>query len=263
MQSLKNKIVLITGASSGIGKACAEQFAQLGANLILTARRLDRIQALADTLIHAHQIKALAIQLDVRNKELVDETILQLPADFKNIDILVNNAGLALTTDKLQEADPKNWDIMIDTNLKGLLYVTHAVLPAMLERNEGHVINIGSVAGQDYYSGGNVYLATKHAARAISKSLRIDLLGTALRVSEVAPGSVETEFSEVRWKDKERAKQFYQDFEPLKPEDIADAVIYCATRRKGVNIGEVIVFPLAQASMHYLYKTPSKGEHHP
>ena len=254
MQSLKNKIVFITGASSGIGKACAEQFAQLGANVILTARRLDRIQTLADILTHAHHVKALAIQLDVRNKQLVDETIHQLPADWKNIDILVNNAGLALTTDKIQEADPNNWEIMIDTNLKGLLYVTHAILPTMLARNEGHLINIGSISGHDHYMGGNVYVATKHAVRAISKSLRIDLLGTALRVSEVAPAAVETEFSEVRWKDKERAKQFYQDFEPLKPEDIADAVIYCATRRKGVNIGEVVVFPLAQASMHYVHR---------
>jgi 3-hydroxy acid dehydrogenase/malonic semialdehyde reductase len=254
MQSLKNKIIFITGASSGIGKACAEQCAQQGANLIVTARRLDRLQKLSDELVHAHDVKVLPIQLDVKDKTEVEKGIGALNQEWKNIDILVNNAGLALTTDKIQDAKLENWDAMIDTNLKGLLYVTRAILPNMVARNQGHIINIGSVAGRDYYAGGNIYCATKHAVKAISQCLRIDLLGTAIRVSEVAPGAVETEFSEVRWQDKERAKQFYAGFEALTAEDIADAVVYCATRRKEVNIGEITLFPLAQASAHYLYK---------
>ena len=173
----------------------------------------------------------------------------KLESDGVDIDIVVNNAGIALSTDKLQDGKISNWETMIDTNVKGLLYVTRAALPCMIRRNQGHIINIGSVAGQTCYMGGNIYCATKHAVRAISKSLRLDLQGTAIRVSEIEPGAVETEFSEVRWNDKEKARQFYEDFKPLVAEDIADAVLYCATRPLHVNIAEVVVYPQAQASL--------------
>lgn len=260
MQNLKNKIVFITGASSGIGRACAEQLAALGAKLILTARRITRITQLAADLNKQYGIAALPLQLDVRDPNQVKQVIENLANEWKNIDILINNAGLALATDSTQEGDINNWDTMIDTNIKGLLYVTRAILPGMIARNSGHIINIGSIAGREYYPGGNVYAATKFAVNAISKSLRIDLLGTAIRASEVAPGAVETEFSEVRWKDKERAKEFYSNFTPLTAEDIADAVIYCATRKPHVNIAEILVLPTAQASANFIHRNEkSKG----
>ena len=252
MSTLKKKIVLITGASSGIGKACAEKFAAEGANLILTARRFDRLQSLSKNLIEKYSINTLPLELDVRDANAVTNTLSNLPIIWQQINILLNNAGLALTSDKIQDADPRNWDIMIDTNMKGLLYVTRAILPGMIARNNGHIINIGSVAGHDYYPNGNVYCATKHAVRAISHSLRLDLLGTPIRVSSVDPGAVETEFSEVRWQDKDKAKEFYKDFTPLVAEDIADAVVYCATRPAHVNIAEMVVFPTDQASVHHI-----------
>lgn len=254
MQALKNKIVFITGASSGIGKSCAEQFAAFGAHLIISARRIDRIKKLSAELMAQHQVKVLAIELDVRNKKMVEDTIYQLPADWKNIDILINNAGLALSSDKMQDANPENWEIMIDTNIKGLLYVTHAILPGMIARNQGHIVNIGSVAGYECYPGGNVYSATKYAVKAINRSLRIDLLEMLIRVTEIVPGAVETEFSEVRWNDKERAKTFYSDFEALTPDDIADAVIYCTTRRPHVNVREISLFPIGQASANHIHR---------
>jgi 3-hydroxy acid dehydrogenase / malonic semialdehyde reductase len=258
MQSLKNKIVFITGASSGIGAACAEQFAALGAHLIITARRLDRLSTFSEQLKSQHGIKVLAFQLDVQNNAQVEQVVAQLPNEWQAVDILVNNAGLALGTDLMQDSLIDNWETMIDTNLKGLLYVTRAVLPGMVTRNSGHIINMGSVAGHGYYPRGNVYAATKHAVKAISHSLRLDLLGTAIRVSEIAPGAVETEFSEVRWHDKERAKQFYAGFTPLHAEDIADAVVYCATRKPHVNISELVVFPVDQASTNHLHRRESR-----
>lgn len=255
MQSLKNKIVFITGASSGIGKSCAEQFAAFGARLIISARRTDRIKKLAAELIQKNQVDVLPIELDVRNKKMVQDTIDQLPDHWKNIDILINNAGLALSTDKIQEGNPENWDTMIDTNVKGLLYVTRAILPGMIARDQGHIINIGSIAGEECYPGGNVYSATKYAVKAITKSLKIDLLGTPIRTSEISPGAVETEFSEVRWHDKERAKDFYTQVKALMPDDVADAAIYCATRRPEVNIHEIRLLPICQASVNHIDKT--------
>ncbi len=244
---IKGTTAFITGASSGIGKACAEQFAKLGVNLIISARRLDRLESLTKELSSKYGICVTPFQLDVRDRKQVEALFSRLD---QKIDILVNNAGLAISSDKIQDADIDNWDTMIDTNLKGLLYVTKAVLPSMLKRNQGHIINIGSVAGRECYISGNVYSATKHAVKAITQSLRLDLLGSAIRVSEVAPGAVETEFSEVRWKDKQRAKQFYQGFNPLIAEDIADAVVYCATRPLHVNIAELVVYPQSQAASH-------------
>jgi len=254
MLSLKNKIVFITGASSGIGEACAKQFGALGTRLILAARRIEHIQKLAVALKNEHQIEVLPIKLDVQNKEEVAKVIRDLPQDWTDIEILVNNAGLALSSDKIQNGDLKNWETMINTNLLGLLYVTHAILPGMVARNHGHIINIGSVAGHDYYVGGNVYCATKHAVKAINKSLRLDLSGLDIRVTEINPGLTHTEFSEVRWQNKERADQFYSGFTPLCANDIADTVLYCATRPKHVNIEELIIYPTAQASPNLVHK---------
>lgn len=251
---MKERTVFITGASSGIGKACAEQFAALGANLVITARREERLKTLAHALSSEHGICCIPMPLDVRSHEQVQAVFRKLQTDKIEIDVLVNNAGLALASDKIQEGQIGNWDTMIDTNIKGLLYVTKAALPAMLKKNHGHIINIGSVAGHGCYTSGNVYCATKYAVRALSKSIRMDLIGTAIRVSEVDPGAVETEFSEVRWNDKDKAKKFYQGFQPLVAEDIADAVIYCATRPPHVNVAELIVFPQAQASLTDLYR---------
>ncbi len=256
MTSLNTTTVLITGASSGIGAACAKQFAVLGARLILTARRLDRIEALAKELNQQYAIEVLPIKLDVQNKTMVKDTLANLPTAWQAIDILINNAGLALTTDKLQDGNPDNWDIMIDTNVKGLLYVTRAILPGMLRRERGHIINIGSIAGREYYLTGNVYCATKHAVKAISKTLRQDLLGTPIRVSEVAPGAVNTEFGMVRWQDAEKANAFYASFEPLVADDIADGVIYCATRPARVNVDEIVIYPTCQAG----YNIHKKGD---
>ncbi len=258
---IKGQTALITGASSGIGKACAAQFASLGVNLVIAARRIDRLEELAKELSEHYDVKVIPIQIDVQSHERVESIFKQLEKDKIAIDILLNNAGLALSSDKVQDADISNWDTMIDTNVKGLLYVTKAALPQMIKRNRGHIINIGSVAGHGCYISGNVYCATKHAVRAITQSLRLDLSGTAIRISEVDPGAVETEFSEVRWKDNERAKKFYQGFQPLVAEDIADTVLYCATRPLHVNIAEIVVYPQAQSSLTDIYRQgqPVKG----
>jgi 3-hydroxy acid dehydrogenase/malonic semialdehyde reductase len=252
--AITGQTAFITGASSGIGKACAELFASLGVNLVITARRMDRLNTISKELSSKYGIKCLAIQLDVQKNEEVERVFKYLEEKNIEVSILVNNAGLALSSDKMQEGQIKNWDTMIDTNIKGLLYVTKAALSSMMKRNQGHIINIGSVAAHGCYMSGNVYSATKHAVRAINKSLRLDLIGTAIRVSEIDPGAVQTEFSEVRWNDKEKAKKLYEGFTPLGAEDIADAVIYCATRPMHVNVAELVVFPQAQASLTDIYR---------
>jgi NADP-dependent 3-hydroxy acid dehydrogenase YdfG len=253
MLSLKDKIVFITGASSGIGMASAKEFIQLGAKVIMAARRIDKMQQFVDEL-ECPKDQVYIIELDIQHHEKVDAAIQALPEEWQNIDILLNNAGLALTSDPIHLADPQNWDKMIDTNIKGLLYVTRAILPRMVERDSGHIINIGSVAGRACYPGGNIYSATKYAVRAINQSLRIDLLGKNIRVSEVAPGAVDTEFSTVRWSDKAKADAFYADFTPLVAEDIADAVVYCATRKSYVNVSELVIMPVAQASVSMIHR---------
>jgi 3-hydroxy acid dehydrogenase / malonic semialdehyde reductase len=250
LQSLKNKTVCITGASSGIGAACAEEFAKFGCNLMLLARRQDKVEALAHRLSAAHSIKTFTAQLDVRKQKDVEQFFSWLPEEWKTIDILVNNAGLARGLSKLHEGKIDDWDEMIDTNVKGLLYVTRSVLPAMIERNAGHVINIGSIAGSQTYPMGNVYSATKFAVVGISRSLKMDLLGTAVRVSSVDPGLVETEFSRVRFHgDTARAGKTYEGMTPLTPTDVAEAVIFCATRPAHVSIQEVVLTPTDQASV--------------
>ncbi len=254
---LKGKTIFITGASSGIGKACAEHYAALGARVIVTARRKDRLEKLAQHLRTSHHAEVLVVELNVQDSANVKATIEGLPAHWQEIDILINNAGLALNTAPIQMGNTEDWDVMIDTNVKGLLYVTRAILPGMIARNTGHIINIGSIAGRDYYPGGNVYCATKHAVKAISHSLRIDVAGTPIRVSEIAPGAIHTEFSEVRWKDKARADAFYEDFTPLVADDIARSVVFCTLQPAHVNISELVIHPTDQASVHMITR---KGE---
>ncbi|GMU95711.1 MULTISPECIES: SDR family oxidoreductase [Ignavibacterium] len=255
MATLEGKIVLITGASSGIGKSCAEKFAELNAKLILTARRKDRIENLAEELKHKFRAEILPLKLDVRNFEEVKSFYESLPAEWKKIDILVNNAGLARGFDKFYEGKIDDWNEMIDTNIKGLLYVSRVVVPQMVERESGHIINIGSTAGHEPYPMGNVYVATKFAVKALSQSFRIDVLEKGIKVTSIDPGMVETEFSKVRFRgDEERAKKVYDGLQPLTPDDVADAVIYAATRPKHVNINQIILTPLAQASSNFVHR---------
>jgi serine 3-dehydrogenase len=255
MYSLKNKVVLITGASSGIGKSCARAFAETGARLILAARRLQRLEELAVELKRKPGEDILLLTVDVRDQPAVEHAVNGLPGEWATIDVLVNNAGLSRGLDKLQEGKLDDWEEMIDVNIKGLLYMSRAVIPGMVKRGRGHVINIGSIAGHEVYPGGNVYCATKFAVDALSKGMRLDLSGTGLRVSQVSPGMVETEFSLVRFRgDSERAGKVYQGLTPLSPDDIADAVVYCATRPPHVNISEMIVMPTAQASTTLVHR---------
>lgn len=255
MKKLKEKIVFITGASSGIGKACAIAFAKEGANLIITARRANIIEKFADELRSDYNVKVYAYKLDVRNQNEVDYAVNSLPDEWKKIDILVNNAGLGLGLSKLYEDDINNWEQMIDTNIKGLLYVTRAIVPGMVERESGHVINIGSTAGHEAYPKGHVYCATKHAVNAITKGLRMDVVDKNIRVSTVDPGAVETNFSNVRfYGDKEKAKNVYKGLKPLVAEDVAEAVLFCATRPAHANIAEIIMMPTQQASAMVFYR---------
>ena len=248
MLSVQNQIVLITGASSGIGAACAKVFANAGAKLILAARRLERLQELVE-LSDTTSVQFHLLQLDVSDRYAVESAISSLPPGWSDIDILINNAGLSRGLDKLHEGDFQDWEEMIDTNIKGLLYLTRYVVPGMVSRDRGHVVNIGSIAGHQTYPNGNVYCGTKAAVRAISEGLKQDLLGTPIRVSSVDPGMVETEFSEVRFHgDSDRAKKVYQGVTPLTPDDVADVIFFCVTRPSHVNINEVILMPVDQAS---------------
>jgi 3-hydroxy acid dehydrogenase/malonic semialdehyde reductase len=247
--------VLITGASAGIGEACARVFARAGARLILAARRAERLDSLASELSDRHGTEVHTVSLDVRDVGVVTRVLEDLPAEWAAIDVLVNNAGLGRGIDKIHEGDTRDWDEMIDTNLKGLLYVTRAVLPGMRARGRGHVINVGSIAGREPYTGGNVYAATKAAVDALSKGMRMDLLGSKIRVTNVMPGLVETEFSAVRFRgDQERAGKVYQGYTPLSGEDVADVVLFAATRPPHVNIDEVMIKPVEQASTTMVYK---------
>ncbi|BAY79929.1 short-chain dehydrogenase/reductase SDR (plasmid) [Nostoc linckia NIES-25] len=249
MASLENQIILITGASSGIGTACAKIFAGAGAKLILAARRLERLQQLADILTQDFNTEVHLLELDVRDRSAVESAISNLPASWSDIDILINNAGLSRGLDKLHEGSFTDWEEMIDTNIKGLLYLSRYVVPGMVSRGRGHVVNLGSIAGHQTYPGGNVYCATKAAVRAISEGLKQDLLGTPVRVTSVDPGMVETEFSQVRFHgNAQRANQVYQGVTPLTPDDVADVIFFCVTRSPHVNINEVVLMPVDQAS---------------
>ena len=245
MSILKDKIVFITGASSGIGRACAEVFAAEGCRLILSARRYERLEQLQSEL----EIESIIIELDVRDQKKVKQAIRSLDESWSDIDILINNAGLARGLSKLHEGELSDWEEMIDTNVKGLLYVSREIIPGMVKRNRGHIVNIGSIAGHEVYPNGNVYCATKHAVDALTRGIRIDLVDTSIRVSTVDPGLVETEFSKVRFHgDSDRSKKVYTGMQPLTGEDIADTVLYCVSRPEHVQIAEVIILPTAQKS---------------
>ena len=249
MSILNRRITFITGASSGIGKACAEVFAKQKSNLILSARRIEKLITLAKKLEKAHGIKVKCIKLDVRDFNQVNKVINSLENNWKRVDILINNAGLSRGFDKIHEGKKEDWDEMIDTNIKGLVYVTRHVLPLMVKRKTGHIINIGSTAGHEVYPNGNVYAATKFAVNALSQSTRLDVLDKGIKVTSVDPGMVETEFSEVRFRgDKERAKKVYTGIKPLSAKEVAETVLFCATRPQNVNINQIILTPLYQAS---------------
>jgi 3-hydroxy acid dehydrogenase / malonic semialdehyde reductase len=250
-----NKTVLITGATSGIGKACAQKFAAAKYNLIITGRRKERLDKLAEELQTANGIKVLTLCFDVQDKEAVFNNINNLTPQWKNIDILINNAGLALGKHSFEEADITDWEIMIDTNVKGLLYVSRAVLPFMIEKKRGHIFNMGSVAGKDVYEKGNAYCGSKFAVDALSKAMRIDLLQHNIKVTAIHPGAVETEFSIVRFKgDSEKADATYKGMVPLTGSDIANIIFYCATLPAHVCINDLVVTPTQQANGIYIHK---------
>ena len=254
MTNIANQIVLVTGASSGIGEATARQFSEAGAKVIIAARREEHLKKLASKL----KTDCHILPLNVRNREEVEKSLAALPDAWREIDILVNNAGLSRGLWKLHEGQHDGWEDMIDTNIKGLLYVSRTVIPGMVKRGRGHIINIGSIAGHEVYPNGNVYCATKHAVDALTKGMRIDLVDTPLRVTTIDPGMVDTEFSEVRfYGDKDKAAHVYDGFQPLLGDDIADAIVWSASRPAHVQIAEMIVLSTAQASAMVTHrKTP-------
>lgn len=250
------RIALITGASSGIGEACARKFAEGGYDLILTARRAEKLAELGAEL-EAEGTKVKTLTFDVRDAEAAETAVDSLEQEWRKIDVLINNAGLALGLDKEYEGDPDDWNTMIDTNIKGLLTMTRLIVPGMVERNEGHVINIGSVAGDAAYAKGNVYCATKAAVKTITDGLRIDLAETAVRVTNLKPGLVETNFSNVRFHgDNQRADNVYKGITPLTGADIADVAFYAASAPKHVQIAEVLILATHQASGSVIYRKP-------
>jgi len=249
MEKLSGSVVFITGASAGIGQACAFAFAREGARLLLSARRLNLLEEMKPKLLDAGAADMHAFALDVRDRAAVESAVAGLPREWQAVEVLVNNAGLSRGLEKLYLGDPRDWDEMIDTNVKGLLYVTRAVVPGMVARGEGHVISLGSTAGEITYPNGAVYCATKAAERAISDGLRQDVLGTPVRVTSIDPGMVETDFSLVRFHgDTERAAKVYQGVTPLTPADVADAIVWAATRPRHVNIARVVMTPIDQAN---------------
>ncbi len=252
-------IALITGATAGFGKAIAIKFAEHGYDVIITGRRTDRLAALEDEIKSTFGTKVFTLPFDVRKRKEVETALNTLPYEWKKVDVLVNNAGLAQGLSTIQEGNLDDWDVMIDTNVKGLLYVSRTVMPWMVERNHGHIINIGSLAGKEAYHRGNVYCATKFAVDALSKSMRIDMLPHGIKVTAVNPGAAETEFSVVRFKgDEERAKLAYKDYEPLLAEDIAEVVYFAASRPAHVVLNDIVITPLAQANTSHLLKKESK-----
>lgn len=244
---MSRKIAFITGASAGIGRAAARLFAANQYNLLLAARRVEKLEELAGELQAQYGVSVKCMGLDVRNRNDVERSVAQLPEDWQKINVLVNNAGLASGLSSIDEGNIDDWDVMIDTNVKGLLYVTRAVLPLMKKHQSGHIVNIGSIAGKEVYMNGNVYCATKHAVDALNKAMRLELSAYPIRVTAVHPGAVETEFSVVRFKGNEaRAAKVYEGFENLLAEDVADAIWYAVSRPAHVNINELVVMPTAQ-----------------
>lgn len=242
-------IVLVTGATSGIGKSTAEIFAKNGYTLIITGRREDRLKDIQKNIELTYKVKVHTLCFDIRKLSEVEKAINELPAEFKKIDILVNNAGLAAGLSAIQDGNVDHWERMIDTNIKGLLYITKAVSKLMIENKKGHIINVGSIAGKEAYANGNVYCGTKHAVDALNKGMRIDLLPHNIKVSAVNPGMVETEFSIVRFDgDEDRAKKVYEGLQPLTPDDVAETIYWMASRPAHVNINDIVIMPAAQAN---------------
>lgn len=258
MATFSSSRVLITGASSGIGAATAEAFCREGANeVIVTGRRQERLKELAQGWSDRYDCDVAAIIHDVRDRTATEELARDNPGLF-DVDILVNNAGLARGTDPMQSADTGDWEEMMDTNVLGLLYMTRQVVPKMVAKGSGHIVNLGSVAGRWVYPGGGVYAATKHAVRALSEGLRMDLHGSGIRVSNIEPGLVETEFSIVRYKgDETRASKVYADTRPLRPEDVADAILWCCSRPAHVNVQELVLYPTDQAHVGMVHRRPN------
>lgn len=249
MISVKNKLVLITGATAGIGEACAEIYAENGADLILTGRRTDRLEKIKEKLERLYNIKVYTYSFDITDKKSVEDFGRSLKENNLTPYIFINNAGLAKGLGTIQDGNIEDWEIMIDTNIKGLLYASKAVLPLMIEKNEGSVINLGSIAGSQVYPGGNVYNATKHAVRALNQAMNFDLLNTNIRVSSIEPGAVKTEFSLVRFNgDTEKADNVYKGFEPLNAKDIAEIIFFMTTLPERINIQNLLVTPTAQRS---------------
>ncbi len=243
-----NKTALITGATSGIGKATAQILARNNYNLILTGRRNERLESLKSSIEKNSDSKILLLNFDIRNLQETETAVLNLPAEWQKIDVLINNAGLAVGMNQIHEGVIDDWERMIDTNIKGLLYITRLVSPGMVERRSGHIVNISSIAGKETYSMGNVYCASKHAVQSLTQGMRIDLLHYGIKVSSVCPGAVETEFSNVRFKgDQQKADKVYEGFSPLVAEDIAETILFILTRPKHVNIDDVLIMPTAQA----------------
>ncbi|ORX93141.1 NAD(P)-binding protein [Basidiobolus meristosporus CBS 931.73] len=256
MGRLQQKTVFITGASAGIGASCAKQFAAEGSNLILTARRVERLSELKEQLTKEYpDINIHIAKLDVSDKNNVDEVVSSLPEAFKAVDVLVNNAGLVIGLDTIQEVASDAIDVMFNTNVKGLLYCTQAILPGMKERNRGHIINVSSISGREVYPGGGVYCATKHAVEALTRTLRLELMSTKVKVTSVAPGLVETEFSMVRFSgDKDRADQVYKGMTPLNGDDIAENIVFAASRPEHVEVADILIFPKGQAGATSVYR---------
>ncbi|MBL1233417.1 MAG: NAD(P)-dependent oxidoreductase [Flavobacteriales bacterium] len=252
---MTKKIVLISGATSGFGKATAEIFAKNNYNLILTGRREDRLRKIAKDLSEQYNVEVLSLCFDIRDQKAVEKSILSLDTSWKKIDVLVNNAGLASGLGLIQDGEIDDWEKMIDTNIKGLLYLSKVIMPIMIANKSGHIINIGSTAGKEVYLNGNVYCATKHAVDAISKSMRIDLLQHGIKVTQICPGAAETEFSEVRFHgDKEKAKNVYKGYQPMTAEDIASLIYFAATLPPHLCINDLVVTSLAQANSFYFNK---------
>jgi 3-hydroxy acid dehydrogenase/malonic semialdehyde reductase len=252
---MNSKIALITGATSGIGAACAHMFAQQGYRLILVGRRSNLLDENSNHLKDKYGVEIQTLVADVRDKKVISDALESLPEEWKKVDVLINNAGLSQGLDPIHKGDTDDWDTMIDTNVKGLLYVTKVVSNWMIPHKSGHIINIGSIAGREVYPNGNVYCATKHAVDALNKGMRIDLLPYNIKVTSIDPGMVETEFSLVRFKgDQERAKGVYKGLQPLHAQDIADAIWFVASRPAHVNINDMLIMPTAQASAAITYK---------
>jgi len=256
MNRLLGKTVFITGASSGIGQSCAFEFARSGSNLILTARRQNRLDELKNAIQKENpKVRVHTAPMDVRHREEVFNVVKNVPEDLKNIDVLVNNAGLVMGIDPIEKVSPQDYDTMFDTNVKGLLNVTQSILPGMLQRKKGHIINVSSISGKEVYPGGGVYCATKHAVDALTRTLRFEVINTPVKVTAISPGAVETEFSVVRYRgDKSIADNFYKGFEPLTGDDVAEAIVFAASRKDHVQVGDILLLPTAQASASYIHK---------